>query len=218
MSAPVVSRKVPNWRKLKDPLLERVVLNTRFLYLTEFVGEGILTYSDRDIAAWWNHLNEALENGRLFLTKAYRKHIIDHFDLLLELKVNDYKPLLLLIKNTSFEFVLAMFILEQVALGHREAAVRAYEYLRGLQDRQDAVQWRNIKDNTTEAGKKSADARTLKTQETNRKVVAEAIELLNLKKIQKREIIGILANKAEMPSAKHIRRILQKAGIFTKKR
>ena len=218
MSASVVSVKVPNWRKLKDPLLERIVLNTRFLYLTEFIGDSISTYSDRDIAAWWKHLNEALENGRLFLTKAYRKHILDNFDLFLELKVNGYKPLLLLIKSTSFEFVLAMFILEQVALGHREAAVRAYEYLRGLQDREDAVQWRNTNDNTTEASKKPDEARAQKIQETNKRVVAEAIELLSSKKLQKREIIGILANKAEMPSAKHIRGILQKAAIFTKKR
>ena len=212
-----MSVKVPKWRKLKDPLLERIVLNTRFLYLTEFIGDRILTYSDKDIAAWWSHLDETLENGRLFLTKAYRKHIIDNFDLLLELKVNGYKPLLLLIKNTSFEFVLAMFILKQVALGHREAAVRAYEYLRGLQARDDPSQWRITESNTTVTGKKSDEDKTLRIQETNKRIVADAIELLNSNKRQKREVIAILANKAETPSAKHIRRVLHKAGIFTKK-
>ncbi len=213
-----VSVKIPNWRKLNDPLLAQIALNTRFLYLTEFIGDGILTYSDRDIAAWWGRLNETLENGRLFLTKAHRKHVVDNFDLLLELELSGYKPLSLLVKSASFEFVLAMFVLKQVALGHRASAVRAYEHLRGLQDRENTLQRNNATHDTARAGKQPADAKAHKIQAVNKKVVAEAIELLSSKRRQKREIVGILASKEGMPSAKRILGILQRAGVFRKKR
>ncbi len=213
-----VSVKIPNWRKLNDPLLAQIALNTRFLYLTEFIGNGILTYSDRDIAAWWGRLNETLENGRLFLTKAHRKHVVDNFDLLLELELSGYKPLSLLVKSASFEFVLAMFVLKQVALGHKASAVRAYEHLRGLPDREGTLHSNQVTHDTARAGKEFADAKALKMQETNRKVVAEAIELLSSKTRRKRELAGMLANKEGMPSAKRILEILQKAGVFRNKR